>query len=276
MSAELVHAAPVARWRPTPAIAGSIGLHCAAGASALIALETWPWALGAIAVNHFLILVLGMRPCSKLLGPNITRLPDAAIRRGEIALTFDDGPDPQVTPRVLDMLEAYGARATFFCIARKALRHPELVREIVRRGHAVENHSSEHQHTFAMLGVGATRKEIVRAQSVLAEITGRQPRFFRPPAGMRNPMLDPVLHSLGLRLVTWTRRGFDTRVGDPDDVTAKLAVGLAAGDILILHDGHAARTPSGTPVVLDVLPRIFDAARSLGLKPVTLHQAIDS
>jgi peptidoglycan/xylan/chitin deacetylase (PgdA/CDA1 family) len=276
MSAELVHEAAPARWRPTPAVAGSIGLHCAAGASALIALETWPWALGAVAANHFLILALGMWPRSKLLGPNITRLPEGAIRRGEFALTFDDGPDPEVTPRVLDILEAHGARATFFCIAQKALCHPELVREIVRRGHAVENHSSAHQHTFAMLGVGGIRKEIVAAQSALVEITGKQPRFFRPPAGMRNPMLDPVLHALGLRLVTWTRRGFDTRVGDPEEVAAKLAAGLAAGDILMLHDGHAARTPAGTAVVLEALPRILGAALALGLKPVTLHQAIDS
>ena len=276
MSAELVREAVPARWRPTPAIAGSIGLHCAAGASVLIALETWPWALCAVAANHFLIFAVGMWPRSKLLGPNITRLPEAAILRGELALTFDDGPDPEVTPRVLDMLEAHGARATFFCIAKEALRHPELVREIVRRGHAVENHSSEHQHTFAMLGVGGIRKEIVAAQSALAEITGRQPRFFRPPAGMRNPMLDPVLHGLGVRLVTWTRRGFDTRVGDPEEVASKLGADLAAGDILLLHDGHAARTPSGMPVVLDVLPRILESAHSLCLKPVTLHHAIDS
>jgi peptidoglycan/xylan/chitin deacetylase (PgdA/CDA1 family) len=251
-------------------------LHCAAGASALIAIETWPWALGAIAANHLLLGILGMWPRSKWLGPNVTRLPESAILRGELALTFDDGPDPEVTPRVLDLLDARGARASFFCIAEKALRHPDLVREIVRRGHGVENHSSAHQHTFAMLGLAGIRKEILLAQSALAEITGRQPRFFRPPAGMRNPMLDPVLHGLRLRLVTWTRRGFDTRIGDPEEVAAKLAAGLAAGDILLLHDGHAARTPAGTPVVLEVLPRILDAAHALGLKPVTLHQAIDS
>ncbi len=276
MSAELVQAATPPRWRPTPAIAGSIGLHCLAGASTLVALETWPWALGALAANHLVLGIAGMVPRSTLLGPNVTRLPPAAAQRGELAITFDDGPDPEVTPRVLDLLDELGARATFFCIAERALRHPELVREILRRGHAVENHSREHQTTFAMLGLRGLRREITGAQAVLKLLTGREPRFFRPPAGLRNPLLDPVLHGLGLRLVTWTRRGFDTRVCDADAVAAKLTNGLAAGDILLLHDGHAARTAAGVPVVLEVLPRIVGAAQSLGLKPVTLGQAIDS
>jgi peptidoglycan-N-acetylglucosamine deacetylase len=276
MSAELVQPASAARWRPTPVIAGSIGLHCVAGASAAIALETWPWALGAIALNHLFLGVVGLWPRSTMLGPNFTRLPAAAAMRGEIALTFDDGPDPEVTPRVLDALDAHGARATFFCIAEKALCHPELLREIVRRGHGVENHSSGHASTFPMLGMGGIRREVTRAQAALAELAGRAPRFFRPPAGLRNPLLDPVLHDLGLRLVTWTRRGFDTRERDPGRVAAQLESGLAAGDILLLHDGHSALTAAGRPVVLEVLPRILERAHALGLRPVTLDQAIDS
>jgi peptidoglycan/xylan/chitin deacetylase (PgdA/CDA1 family) len=99
------------------------------------------------------------------------------------------------------------------------------------------------------------------------------PRFFRPPAGIRNPLLDPVLHDLGLRLVSWTRRGFDTRRSDADFVLARLAGNLAAGDILLLHDGHCARAADGEPVVLRVLPRLIGQALSLGLKPVTLDHA---
>jgi peptidoglycan/xylan/chitin deacetylase (PgdA/CDA1 family) len=272
---ELVGPLPAARWRPTPVIAGSMGLHCVAAVGVLFGGEAWPWALGAVLANHAVLGALGLWPRSTLLGPNITRLPAAAAARGEIALTFDDGPDPFVTPRVLDLLDRHGVRATFFCIAEKAARHPELCREIVRRGHGVENHSRGHQVTFPMLGMGGIRKEIVSAQSALAEHTGRPPRFFRPPAGLRNPMLDPVLHELGLRLVSWTRRGFDTQGYSAAFVTARLTDGLAAGDILLLHDGHCARTSSGTPLVLEVLPRVLDAARTLGLRPVTLHQAID-
>ena len=268
-------AARATRWKPTPLVAGSMGLHGIAVASSVVGPEAWPWALGALVANHLVLGAVVMWPRSTLLGANFTRLPPAAARRGEIALTFDDGPDPEVTPRVLDMLGERGVHATFFCIAETALRHPELCREIARRGHAVENHSRNHSLAFALMGLGAIRTDLALAQAALTELSGRPPRFFRPPAGFRNPMLDPVLHELGLRLVSWTRRGYDTRRNDAERVAARLETGLAAGDILLLHDGHAARTAAGAPVVLEVLPRILDAAQSRALKLVTLQQAID-
>lgn len=275
MTIELTERVPATRWRPTMTVKGSIGLHCAAGVGTLIGPELWQWAVGAIAANHAFLTALGMWPRSTWLGPNLSRLPPAAAARSEIALTFDDGPDPQVTPRVLDLLDAHAARATFFCIANQAHRHPDLCREIARRGHAIENHSCSHLPTFAFLGLGGIRRELAQAQATLGELSGRPPRFFRPPAGIRNPMLDPVLHEAGLTLVSWTRRGYDTQRTDIDSVTARLAADLAAGDILLLHDGHAARTRAGVPVVLEVLPRVLDAAAALGLRPVTLRQAIE-
>jgi peptidoglycan/xylan/chitin deacetylase (PgdA/CDA1 family) len=271
----VVHAAGASRWRPSPFIQGSIALHGMAVIFALVHPAGWPWALAAIAVNQVLLTALGLWPRSRLLGPNLTRLPAAAAARGEVALTFDDGPDPGLTPRVLDLLEAHGVRATFFCIAEKAARHPDLTREIVRRGHAVENHSNAHEHTFAFLMLGGLRRDLAAAQATLAGLTGRAPRFFRPPMGFRNPLLDPVLHETGLALVSWTRRGYDTRRGNPARVARELERGLAAGDILMLHDGYAATSPSGTPVVLEVLPRLIERLHRQGLKPVTLSQAIE-
>ena len=271
----VVHAAPATRWRPTPLVAGSMGLHGVAVLVMFLGTEAWLWSLAAVAGNHAVLTLFVLWPRSKMLGPNLSSLPDCAVARGEIALTFDDGPDAEVTPRVLDLLEAHGVRATFFCIAEQAARHPELLREIARRGHAVENHSRGHQPTFALLGLDGIRREITAAQHTLAELTGRPPRFFRPPAGFHSPLLDPVLHDMGLKLVSWTRRGFDTRNADVDFVAERLLRGLAAGDILLLHDGHSARTSNGAPVVLEVLPRLLDAAQRQGLRPVTLAQAID-
>jgi peptidoglycan-N-acetylglucosamine deacetylase len=271
----VAQAAPTARWRPTPLVAGSIGLHGVAALAMFLGPEAWLWSLAAVACNHAVLTVFVLWPRSSMIGPNISRLPVASIARGEIALTFDDGPDAEVTPRVLDLLEARGVRATFFCIAEKAARHPEILREITRRGHAVENHSSAHQVTFAMLGLGGIRKEIAAAQRTLAELAGKPPRYFRSPAGFRSPLLDPVLHDMGIRLVSWTRRGYDTRRCDADFVAERLLHGLAPGDVLLLHDGHSARTPGGTPVVLEVLPRVLDAVQLQGLRPVTLAQAID-
>jgi peptidoglycan/xylan/chitin deacetylase (PgdA/CDA1 family) len=245
----------------------------AAGLAAVVP-EAAFWSLGGVALNHAALTAAGLWPRSGWLGPNHTRLPETAARRGQIAITIDDGPDAEVTPRVLDLLEAHGLVASFFCIAERARAQPALVREIVARGHAVENHSHVHRHNFSLLGPRGFAREIGAAQALLADLTGRAPTCFRAPAGLRNPFLDPVLHRLGLHLVSWTRRGFDTRVRDPQRVLARLVRGLAGGDILLMHDGHAARTPQGGAVLLDVLPALAAAMREAKLGTVTLAEVL--
>lgn len=262
------------RWPAPPFVTASVGLHAvAAGTAALVPEAAW-WALGGVALNQAGLTAAGLWPRSALLGPNHTRLPAAAHARRAVALTFDDGPDPEVTPRVLDLLDEQRTRATFFCIAERARRHAGLVREIVARGHDVQNHSLGHRHHFALLGPGAMSREIGHAQQVLADLTGRRPHAFRAPAGLRNPFLDPVLHRLDLHLVSWTRRGFDTATGDATRVLQRLLHDLAAGDILLLHDGHARRTAQGLPVVLEVLPVLLQHCRDAGLHGETLTDAL--
>lgn len=106
-------------WPWPPAIRASAAWHAAAVGAGVLVPGAWPWALGAIVLNHALITAAGLTPRSRLLGPNVTRLPAAAIARREVAITIDDGPEPAVTPRVLDLLDAHGQRATFFCIAER-------------------------------------------------------------------------------------------------------------------------------------------------------------
>jgi peptidoglycan-N-acetylglucosamine deacetylase len=261
------------RWSPSPAMRATLWLH-AAGLAAMTAEPAgWPWVAGGLAGNHAVLGLVGMRPRSRLLGPNLSRLPPAAVARGEVALTFDDGPDPAVTPLVLDLLEAHGATASFFVIGERAARHPALAREILRRGHSLENHTHRHPHSFACWLPGAMRHEILAAQRAIAGATGVPPRFFRPPAGLRSPLLDPALAPTGLNYVSWTRRGHDTLRGDAGAVLRRLARGLAAGDILLLHDGNAAAGAT-RPVVLEVLPRLLARIRALGLRPVSLPQAL--
>ena len=262
------------RWQPTLLIRTSIALHLLALIVVIAEPGQWRWALGAALANHALITLVGLWPRSRWLGPNWTRLPAAATANNGIALTIDDGPDPGVTPQVLDMLDRYAAQATFFCVGDNAARYPDLCREIVRRGHAVENHSQHHRHSFALLGYSGYLRELQAAQETLTTITGRPPVFFRAPAGLRNPLLDPVLARLGLRLASWSARGFDTRIGDVERVKNKLLRGLRAGAILVLHDGNAARALDGTPVILQVLPAILAAARAADLRFITLRQAL--
>ncbi len=253
-------------WPIPPLLKLSAGLHAASAAWVCMAPEMVAWAAAGVALNHAAITAVGLWPRSQALGSNWTHLPPAAAARGEVALTIDDGPDPQVTPAVLALLDRLQTRATFFCIGRQAEAHKSLVQEIVACGHSVQNHTHTHPHHFSLMGPARMRDEIQRAQDTLAELTGQAPHFFRPPAGLRNPFLAPVLHHLKLQLVSWTRRGFDTQDTNPERVTQRLTQGLAAGDIVLLHDGHAARTASGEPVILQVLPGWVRACEALGLR----------
>jgi peptidoglycan/xylan/chitin deacetylase (PgdA/CDA1 family) len=261
-------------WPMPPFVRASIGWHLLAAGASLAMPERAGWALAGIALTQALITAAGLWPRSRLLGPNVTRLPAPCAARNEIALTIDDGPDPEVTPAVLGALAQADARATFFCIAERARAQPALLREIVARGHDVQNHSDKHRLDFALLGARRIADEVERAQTALEALSGQRPSCFRAPAGLRNPFLDPTLHRLGLHLVSWTRRGFDTRERDGRRVLSRLTRELAAGDILLLHDGHAARDARGRAVVLDVLPRLLEHCRSAGLRFVTLAQAL--
>ncbi len=265
-------AAGAVRW--PRALRWSVAWHLVMAVAWLLDPGGWRAWLGGIVANHVLLTVAGLLPRCALLGPNLRRLPEAAASRGWVALTFDDGPDPEVTPRVLELLAGARMKATFFCIGERLAAHPALAREIVAGGHAIENHTQHHRHHFSFLGPAGLRREIDAGQATITALTGARPRFFRAPAGLRNPLLEPVLARLGLRLTAWTRRGYDTVAADPDRVFDRLARGLRAGDVLLLHDGHAARDARSIPVVLQVLPRLLALLAERGLVSVTIGEAV--
>jgi peptidoglycan/xylan/chitin deacetylase (PgdA/CDA1 family) len=262
------------RWSPSPLLYASAAVHVGAAAAILARPAVWPWALGAVAANHLALAAAGLWPRSQLLGPNWTRLPARDGVPTGVAITIDDGPDPDVTPHVLSQLAEYGAHATFFCVGVRVERYADLAREIATRGHHIENHSQTHRHSFSLMGPLGMGAEISAAQDSIQRVTGSRPRFFRAPAGLRNPFLDPVLARLQLRLASWTRRGFDTVDANANAVYRRLANPLQDGDILLLHDGNAARCRSGRPVILEVLPRLLDVMALKQLRPVTLRSAL--
>jgi peptidoglycan/xylan/chitin deacetylase (PgdA/CDA1 family) len=258
-------------------VLGALALHAAGAVALAAAPRHWRAVAGTLFASHLTLTAASLWPRSSFVGANLLRLPaadGAGAHRGEIALTFDDGPDPEVTPRVLDLLDAAGMRASFFVIGRRARAHPGLTAEIARRGHRVENHTDTHPHLFACYTAGPLRREIERAQDAVAAATGRRPRLFRAPAGLRNPLLDWVLHGAGLRLVSWTRRGFDAVDRNPAAIARRLLAGLAPGDILLLHDGRATVRPAGNPVVLEVLPRLLDSLARQGVRSVPIPDPI--
>ena len=260
-------------WRATRALYLSTVLHGFCISLTVINPAIWHWTLGAIVVNHLLLTIGVLQPRSQLLGSNITRLSVAATSRGEVGLTFDDGPDPEITPRVLDLLDQYDAKASFFCLAQKVAAYPELAREIIRRGHSVENHTYSHPYAFSLYGPSALQREINTAQITIHAITSVAPVFFRAPMGFRSPLLAPIVERAGLRYATWTRRGLDTFAKDPEPILQRLQYGLAAGDILLLHDGCPTQRRGDSAIILQVLPRLLDHLRTLKLKSVSLTTA---
>jgi len=245
-----------------PLLVASAVLHGAGAAILAWSPESAPQVASALVANHVVIGAAGMMPRSRLLGPNLSRLPGDGTER-IVALTFDDGPDAEGTPRVLDLLDAAGQRATFFCIGRHVERHAAIARAIVERGHGIENHTHSHPNTFAFRGPAGIAEEIERAQQAIEQTTGHRPRYFRAPVGIQNPFVRAVLDRADLSLVSWTRRGLDTVTKDADKVAARLiGNGIESGDILLLHDRMR--------VAAGALPRVLDEIKRRDLTSVSL------
>ena len=264
-------------WRPTPLVRASLWAHGVGMPLVAAGAPGWPWLLGGLVFSH-VAMAAGLHPHCQWVGRTLTRLPHGGMApSGDVALTFDDGPDPSATPRILDLLDAAGARASFFCIGTRAARHPALIARMIASGHTVENHTWSHPATFAAHGRQRMAAEVLRAQRVLTELAGTPPRWMRAPAGLRSPLLEPVLAGAGLRHASWTRRAYDGRCIDPAIVAARLIRGLAPGDVLLLHDGSSARMPlfpagagGGGTVATAALPAVLDAIRARGLRAVAL------
>jgi len=191
-----------------------------------------------------------------------------------VALTFDDGPSPTHTPKVLDLLDRAKVKATFFVIGKKAEAHPEIVRDIVARGHTLGSHGYAHPRTFAMLGKSAVRSDIVRSLDVLEKVTGTRPTLFRPPIGHTNPRIAKVVDELGLTVVGWSVRAIDgLATADATKVAARVVRGLEDGAIVLLHD--AAERETHVPASLAALPRILDGMQARNLDGVSVTDLME-
>jgi peptidoglycan/xylan/chitin deacetylase (PgdA/CDA1 family) len=179
--------------------------------------------------------------------------------RPDILITIDDGPDPTDTPNLLDLLDRHQAKAIFFMIGEKIRAHPELAREVLRRGHEIGNHTLSHpQASFWGAGPLRTWREIAACQELIEEVTGVRPRWFRAPVGHRNWFTHPVTAALGLRVMAWNRRGYDAVGADVAKVLARIVPGMKAGDIVLLHEA----TPIAEVVLREVLERAYPRQNS--------------
>lgn len=240
--------------------------------AAVWAWQGWRLGLALLLALHLLLLWGVFRPSSRLYGPVLSRMPQgpgsqdrqgAGAERG-VWLTIDDGPSAQ-TLEILDLLDRHQARATFFVVGDRAAARPDLVREIVRRGHELGNHSRSHpQAWFWALGPRRMRDEIAGCQQQLQAITGVAPRWFRAVVGHANPFVAAPLRELGLARVAWSARGFDAVASDPHRVLRRIERDLAPGAIVLLHEG----APHGRNVeMIAALLQRMDALGYRGVLP---------
>jgi peptidoglycan/xylan/chitin deacetylase (PgdA/CDA1 family) len=208
----------------------------------------WPWAVAGGGVIAALYCWAVLRPCCQWLGPVRCVTGDRSI-----LITIDDGPDPRDTPRLLDLLDQYQVKAVFFMIGEKVEAHPELAREVLRRGHEIGNHTMTHpQAAFWRAGPWRTRREIAGCQRAIERVTGFTPRWFRAPVGHRNFFTHPVAGALGLEVMAWNRRGFDAVEKDASKVLDRILTKLGPGDIVLVHEG--------TPIAAEVLAGVLGAS----------------
>jgi len=165
---------------------------------------------------------------------------DGALPPGAVALTYDDGPDPNVTPVLLRLLEKYAARATFFMCGEAAKRHPQLVREIVAAGHSVGGHTWDHRSIMRRgLSDVEWRHQIDDTHAVLSDLTNNNVRWFRPPRGIIDKYTWTKLGRQGLTTILWSIDGADCTLRDPKEVADRVLSSFGAGDIALLHDANA-------------------------------------
>lgn len=224
----------------------------------------------AIAIFYvFLCVVASFFPQSNFFLPVISR---GNTGQNLVALTFDDGPAQPITRQIMDLLDKYSVKATFFVSGVNALSHPEIIREIIARGHTIGNHSFHHNPFVMLRSYNYLYQEIFRTQEVLRKM-GIQPIAFRPPVGIINPKLSPILDKLGMFCVTFSCRAFDAGNRRVKNLGSKILKKVKADDIILLHDVPPRRKEDSV-ILLSEIESILQGLIVKGLKVVPLATLI--
>ncbi len=198
-----------------------------------LACGQWPLVAASL-LALFLAIGLGVTiPQLSFFGPFICRgNPD----QRQVALTFDDGPDPRSTPALLELLREHDVEAAFFVIGQKVEAAPELANQILRGGHLLENHTYHHSNATNFYSTRKLTAELTRAQQAIQKHTGTTPRYFRPPVGLSNPNTFHAAEAVRLKVIGWNIRSLDRRSTDPERIVRRIERGLTPGAIILLHD----------------------------------------
>lgn len=184
-----------------------------------------------------------------------------------VALTFDDGPIPGKTQEILDILERYKISAGFFCIGHRVKENPKVVSAIHSKGHLVGNHSYWHGKFFDLQTSGSITKELIDTNKIISETIGMQPRLFRPPYGVTNPMVAAAIRQTNVSTIGWSVRSLDTVINDSEKLFQKVTRALKGGDIILFHDFSES--------TIQVLPRLIEHIHKSGLRIVRVDQLLN-
>lgn len=256
---------------PTRASTAALAYAVATGA----AVAAFGFSLPSVGIPALVLLALfadGIaRPGSSLLYPTITHGARTGCR---VALSFDDGPDPQVTPAVLDALSRHGARATFFCIGQALAAHPALARRMAAEQHELGNHSWRHSRWQNFFGARRQLREMQRGGQAIRALTGAPARpLYRPPIGLKSPSLARAARRLGLTVVAWSVHSRDSQIDDPGRIARRVLERVRPGDIVLMHDGHD-RPGRHRPTCVPALALILAGLRERGLRCVTVSELL--
>jgi len=166
-----------------------------------------------------------------------------------ILLTFDDGPDPVITPEVLKILKTHKVPAAFFVIGRKAEKEVHLLTQISKEGHTVGIHSYSHAFFFDLYRRKKMEQDLQKAEDAIMSVTGKRPLLFRPPYGVTNPVLAKVVRKLGYTVIGWSVRSFDTTRKDAESIAKRVVAKLHPGAVILMHDTQAA-TPEAVEIII--------------------------
>jgi peptidoglycan/xylan/chitin deacetylase (PgdA/CDA1 family) len=223
-------------------------------------LNPWIWLLPA----GFSLLLTVVGSANIRSGFHLKALCRLSGSGKRIALTFDDGPHPTQTPLILDMLDRYNARATFFCIGKNVDASPELAAEIIRRGHSIGAHSYQHGFYYDLQNTNQLVEDSKEAIRSIYRATGVNTLLFRPPYGVTTPSIARMVKKLQLKTVGWSIRSYDTMTNQPEKIENRVLSRIKPGAIILLHD-HS-------PSVLPVLEKILDFCTRNGYITVTITE----
>ncbi|MDO6818332.1 polysaccharide deacetylase family protein [Zobellia sp. 1_MG-2023] len=190
-----------------------------------------------------------------------------ALNNNWISITFDDGPNREFTPKVLDLLEKYNAKATFFCIGEQIEKHPEILKKIIAQGHTIGNHTYSHTNTFGFFSLDKVMNELTRTKKAVHTLTGKEMTLYRPAFGVTNPQIAKAVNQLNIEAIGWNVRSLDTTSRSEKTILERITKKVSKGDIILLHD-----TSEKT---IRVLEQLLLFLREKNLSSVTVDRLLE-